>query len=107
MKNFKFNIDGKNYEVAIKNAQNGVVDIDVNGKSYTVEIEKEKPQVTPPAPAPQPQLIEPKMPTANKPNAPTGDQPHTTLKIYVASGQEVKKGDKLFTMESNFRRNIH
>ena len=101
MKNFKFNIDGKNYEVAIKNAQNGVVDIDVNGKNYTVEIEKEKPQVTPPAPAPQPQLIEQKAPTANKPKAPTGDQPHTILKIYVASGQEVKKGDKLFTMESN------
>ncbi|MBR5433976.1 MAG: hypothetical protein IK117_06040 [Bacteroidales bacterium] len=101
MKAFKFNIEGKSYDVAIENAKNGVVDIQVNGKNFTVEIEKEKPKVTPPAPAPRPQLIEPKAPSAGKPTIPSGDQPHTIMKIYVTSGQEVKKGDKLFTMESD------
>ena len=99
MKTFKFNIQGKSYEVAINKAQNGVVDMDVNGKNFVVEIEKEKPAVTPPAPAPRPQLIESKPTPVQK--APTGDQPVTIMKTYVTSGQLVKKGDKLFSMESN------
>lgn len=99
MKTFKFNIQGKSYEVAINKAQNGVVDMDVNGKNFVVEIEKEKPAVTPPDPAPRPQLIENKPTPVQK--APTGDQPVTIMKTYVTSGQMVKKGDKLFSMESN------
>lgn len=98
MKTFKFNIQGKSYDVAINNAKNGVVDVDVNGKNFVVEIEKEKPVVTPPAPAPRPQLVEPKHTPA--PKQQSGDQPLTTLKVYVSTGQTVKQGDKLFTMES-------
>ena len=99
MKSYKFNIEGKGYEVTINKAQNGVVDINVNDKNFVVEIEKEKPVVTPPAPTPQPQLVEQK-PTA-KPKVSNDGQPLTIMKIYVATGQTVKKGDKLFTMISD------
>ncbi len=99
MKTFKFNIQGKPYEVAINNVQNGIVDVDVNGKNFVVELEKEKVVVTPPAQTEKPQLVEPK--STQKPMVPTQGQPHTIMKIFVTSGQFVKQGDKLFTMESN------
>ena len=98
MKNFTFTINGNPYDVAINDIQNGKVDMDVNGKNFTIEIERKKPVVTPPTPQEKPKLIEEKAP-APKPTI-SGDQPLTTLKVYVASGQTVKKGDKLFTMES-------
>ena len=99
MKKFKFNIEGKAYEVTINKAQNGVVDINVNDKNFVVEIEKGKPVVTPPAPAPRPQLIEQKPAVTHKVS--TENQPLTIMKIYVTTGQTVKKGDKLFTMISD------
>jgi len=99
MKTFKFNIQGNPYEVTINSAKNGVVDVDVNGKNFSVEIEKEKPVVVVPKPAAQPQLVETK--PAAKPVAHKEGQPHTILKVFVKSGQMVKKGDKLFTMESD------
>lgn len=98
MKKFTFTINGNPYDVAINDIQNGKVDMDVNGKNFTIEIEREKPVVTPPTPQEKPKLIEPKAPAPKPTNS--GDQPLTTLKVYVASGQSVKKGDKLFTMES-------
>lgn len=99
MKSYKFNIGGKAYEVTINKVQNGVVDINVNDKNFVVEIEKEKPVVTPPTPAPRPQLIEQKPTVTHKVS--TENQPLTIMKIYVATGQTVKKGDKLFTMISD------
>lgn len=98
MKNFSFTINGNPYDVAINDVQNGKVDMEVNGKNFTIEIEREKPVVTPPIPQEKPKLVEQK-PTAPKPTI-SGDQPLTTLKVYVASGQTIKKGDKLFTLES-------
>lgn len=100
MKKFKFNIQGTPYEVAINKMQNGIVDMDVNGKNFTVEIEREKTVVTPPTPTEQPKLVEQKTTQISKPIQ-SGDQPLSIMKIYVESGQNVKKGDKLFSMESN------
>ncbi len=100
MKKFKFNIQGNPYEIAINKMQDGVVEMDVNGKNYTVEIERERTVVTPPVQTEKPKLVEQKPAVAKQPAAPTGDQPLTLMKVYVASGQKVKKGDKLFTMES-------
>lgn len=100
MKKFKFNIQGKPYEVAINTMQNGIVDMDVNGKNFTVEIERERTVVTPPVQTEKPKLIEPKSTTAVKPVI-AKDLPLSIMKVFVASGQTVKKGDKLFSMESN------
>lgn len=100
MKKFKFNIQGNPYEIAINKMQDGVVEMDVNGKNFTVEIERERTVVTPPVQTEKPKLIEQKPAVAKQPTAPTGDQPLTLMKVYVVSGQTVKKGDKLFTMES-------
>ena len=100
MKKFKFNIQGKPYEVAINTMQNGIVDMDVNGKNFTVEIEHEKTIVIPPIQTEKPKLVEQKNSTIAKPII-SKDQPLSIMKVYVASGQNVKKGDKLFTMESN------
>lgn len=99
MKKFKFTIQGNPYEVAINKVQDSVVDIDVNGKNFSVEIEHEKTVVTPPVQTEKPKLIEQKPVVAKQPVI-SGDQPVSIMKVYVASGQMVKKGDKLFTMES-------
>ncbi len=100
MKKFKFNIQGKPFEVAINTMQNGIVDMDVNGKNFTVEIERERTVVTPPVQTEKPKLVEQKNSTVAKPVI-SKDQPLSIMKVYVASGQNVKKGDKLFSMESN------
>ena len=37
MKNFKFIINGNNYEVNIKHVDNNFADVEVNGTTYSVE----------------------------------------------------------------------
>lgn len=101
MKKFKFNIQGNPYEIAINKMQDGVVEMDVNGKNFTVEIERERTVVTPPVQTEKPKLVEQKAAPVAKPQpVASGDQPISIMKVYVASGQVVKKGAKLFTMES-------
>ena len=41
MKNFKFTISGKTYEVEVKEVEGNIASIEVNGTPYTVEIHRE------------------------------------------------------------------
>ncbi len=41
MKNYKFTINGNQYEVEVKSFEENIAEIEVNGTSYTVELQKE------------------------------------------------------------------
>ena len=62
MKEFKFTIDGKQYNAAVNELEDNFAEVTLNGKTYKVELEKEEalqPQlyaVPPLLPLLQPQL---------------------------------------------------
>lgn len=113
MQEFKFKINGADYQCAVEEIEGGLTEVTVNGKKYLVETEKPaapapapKPAAAPAAPkaAPAP---EPKPAPAAKPAAApaAGVQvksplPGSVIKVNVSVGQAVKKGDTLLTLES-------
>ena len=110
MKEFAFKINGAEYKCAVEEIEAGKTKVTVNGKVYEVETEKAAPKVAPaakPVAAPAPQAA-PAAPKAEaKPAAApaAGVQvksplPGSVIKVLVAEGQAVKKGDTLLTLES-------
>ena len=109
MKNFKFKIDGKDYEAAVNELENNQVEVTVNGKAYTVELEKTEKKVqvsrpvarpaAPAAAAPAPAAAPKAAPTAGG-KVVTSPLPGSITKILVTPGQAVKQGDVLLIMES-------
>ena len=112
MKEFKFKINGAEYNCAVEELEAGKTNVTVNGKVYTVETEAPKKVETPapkaaPAPAPKPEAPAAPKEEAPKPAVPAagGVQvksplPGSVIKVLVSEGQAVKKGDTLLTLES-------
>ena len=111
MKEFAFKINGAEYKCAVEEIEAGKTKVTVNGKVYEVETEAPKaaPVAAKPAAAPAPKpAAAPAAPKAEaKPAAPAagGVQvksplPGSVIKVLVAEGQAVKKGDTLLTLES-------
>ncbi len=101
MKEFKFSIDGKSYEVSIEETGKNMATVDVNGKKYAVNIEKkEKPTFI--AAAPRQTASAPASASGAKsvPGTVSSPLPGSIIKIMVSVGQAVKRGDTLLTMES-------
>src|SRR5574344_1442945 len=108
MKEYKYTINGKKYEVAIKGIEDNIADITVNGEEYKVEMEKQaepekkKVVVRPAAPAPA-QSAAPasaagaKVNTANAIKAPL---PGVVTEIKVAVGDTVSAGDTVVVLEA-------
>ncbi len=116
MKEYKFKINGNEYNVAINGIEGKNADVTVNGVSYSVELENA------PAPAPAPAaapVAAPKAapaaqaaptpaaaPAAPKAAAPAGGKvvksplPGVILSIDVKEGQAVKRGQKLAVLEA-------
>ncbi|MFA8451072.1 MAG: biotin/lipoyl-containing protein [Bacteroidales bacterium] len=107
MKTFKFKIRGNDYEVEIKNFDNGTAELEVNGTPYQVEVEKsEKKSKTP-------ILVRSAVPTkkdahqikkssggggaATKVTAPL---PGNIMQVFVKAGDSVSKGDKILIYEA-------
>ena len=106
MKEFKFNIDGKNYEAQVAEQGNGVLAVTLNGSTYAVEVpamahHAAKPVVHAAAPA-----AAPAGKPAGKPAAApaagsiTAPLPGTIKQIVAAEGAKVKRGDTILTMEA-------
>jgi len=104
MKKFEFTIKGHKYEVLVKDFENSIANIEVNGTTYEVEIHKEvkinktpklirKAVVSKPGEATIPQ----KSSILTKVKAPL---PGSIFKLQVAEGDSVKKGDVLLIMEA-------
>lgn len=108
MKKFKFTIQGNKYDVELKNIEDNIAEVEVNGTSYTVEIDSQKKV------SKTPKLMRPKSyPSAESDKAKTAKPssakgtghikaplPGTVLEIKVKEGDQVKSGDNLMVMEA-------
>jgi biotin carboxyl carrier protein len=106
MKKFKFKIRGNSYDVEIKEIEDSIARIEVNGTEYEVEIEQKES-----TPSKTPKLVRSQVQTkrsdskikkkvssrATQVKAPL---PGNIFKILVKEGEEVKKGDKIMIMEA-------
>ena len=115
MKKFKFTVNGKEYEVEVKNYEGENAEVIVNGTQYNVTVQREEEEtptfVAPKRPAPKPDSA----PKTETPAAATpadgykslAPLPGTVMQIFVNVGDVVKRGDKLMMyeamkMENNF-----
>ena len=107
MKEYKYTINGKMYEVAVGDIEENIVSVTVNGEEYKVELEKQ----------PEPEKKKPVLgkPTAqaessdnepaakgpiNKNNAVKAPLPGVITDIKVAVGDEVQAGDTVVVLEA-------
>ncbi len=106
MKEYKFKINGNDYQVAINSIEGNIADVTVNGTPYKVEMEN-APAAAPvaaPAPAAAPTVAAP-APAA--PAAPAGagtdinsPLPGVIIEVSVKEGQAVKAGQKVAVLEA-------
>ena len=96
MKNFKFTINGNVYEVGVEAAENGKSNVTVNGKSYLVEVEADVMQAT----TVRRPLATPSAAAKGTSGVMKSPLPGKVLKVVVAEGQVVKRGDTLMVIES-------
>ncbi len=107
MKEYKYTIDGTQYNVAIEEASETTAKVVVNGTEYTVEWEKPKeekpvvkvkPATTKPAPAQAPTATPTQAPVSG--NAIKTPLPGVILDVKVSVGDTVKKGDTVVVLEA-------
>lgn len=105
MANFKYTIDGKEYNVEIGEVKENIAEVTVNGEAFTVEMEqKAEPEKK------KPVLGQPKAETAetettsaanvNTNNAIKAPLPGVVVEIKVAVGDEVQAGDTVVVLEA-------
>jgi glutaconyl-CoA/methylmalonyl-CoA decarboxylase subunit gamma len=108
MKEYKYTINGKKYEVTIGDIEENIANVKVNGEDYKVEMEKQqepekkkavvRPVTKPVAAAPAAsQNSASKINTANAIKAPL---PGVVTEIKVAVGNTVKSGDTVVVLEA-------
>ncbi|MBQ7237896.1 MAG: biotin/lipoyl-binding protein [Bacteroidales bacterium] len=107
MNSYKMKINGNDYEVAVKDVNGQNVEVEVNGKAFTVELaeapkaEKPKPVVARPAAAPSAPTAAPAArPAAGAAGATKSPLPGTVLSVNVTVGQSVKAGDVAIVLEA-------
>ena len=100
-------INGNDYEVAVKDVNGQNVEVEVNGKAFTVELaeapkaEKPQPVVARPAAAPSAPTAAPAArPAAGAAGATKSPLPGTVLSVNVTVGQSVKAGDVAIVLEA-------
>ena len=108
MKDYKFKIGGKEYNVTVNGINGNIADVTVNGASYSVEMENAPaapvqaaaPAAAAPAPAAAPaaHAAAPKPAGAGK--AVTSPLPGVIIEVSVKEGQAVKAGDKVAVLEA-------
>lgn len=107
MKQFKYTIAGKEYEVEIVdiNEETNVANVKVNGEEFEVGMEKpteetEKPKVTLGKPVAEEDDETTATANVNTANAIKAPLPGTITSINVKVGDEVKAGDTLLVLEA-------
>ena len=106
MKEFKYTIDGKEYNVVINSiGDDNVADITVNGEEYKVQMETpaepEKKKVELGKPVAESETEGAATPASfNASNAIKAPLPGTITSIEVTVGQEVKAGDTVLVLEA-------
>ena len=107
MKEYKYKINGKEYQVDINEIEDNKDRVEVNGKSYEVEMEKEAAPVVKPVAKPKPAPAPAAAPSAAAPVASSGKGtgvqsplPGVIIDIKVAVGDSVKRGDTILILEA-------
>ena len=105
MKEFKYTIDGKEYQVTIGDINNNVAEVTVNGQNFQVELEQqaepEKKKVVLGTPTQETSSEEVATPqNVNTANAVKAPLPGTIININVAVGDTVKTGDTVCVLEA-------
>lgn len=107
MKSYKMKINGNDYEVAVKDVNGQNVEVEVNGKAYSVELaeapkaEKAKPVIArPAAAAAAPSAAPAPRPAAGAAGATKSPLPGTVLSVNVTVGQSVKASDVAIVLEA-------
>ena len=93
MRNYKFKINGNEYDVEINSVEGNIADVTVNGASYKVEMD------TPVAPAAAPTPAAAPAP-ARAGKAVTSPLPGVIIEVSVKEGQVVKAGQKVAVIEA-------
>ncbi|MBP5560553.1 MAG: biotin/lipoyl-binding protein [Muribaculaceae bacterium] len=108
MKEYKYKINGHDYEVKVGDIENNIAHLEVNGVPYSVELEEEKvskPVIKRAAAESAPAAVAPK-PAAKPTAAADGDYviasplPGVIKEIYVKEGQQVKASDVVCILEA-------
>lgn len=105
MKKFSFTINGNQYDVEIKDVEDNIAEIEVNGTTYEVEVHREVKK------SKTPTLVRSEVPTkrqdskikknlSKSSNSITAPLPGNIIDIMVSEGDEVKKGQKLLIYEA-------
>ena len=105
MANFKYTIDGKEYNVEIGEVNENIANVTVNGEAFTVEMEqKAEPEKKKPVLGqPKAESTEGEVTSAanvNANNALKAPLPGVVTEIKVAVGDEVSAGDTLVVLEA-------
>jgi len=103
MKNFKFSIAGKKYDVSVLSLNGNTARIKVNDEDYVVEIERDiKPNKTPIVV--RSTVKEPEKEIEKKSGGPKTEikspLPGIVIKIFVKPGESVEKNQRLFSLEA-------
>jgi len=116
MRNFKFKINGHDYEVNIKNIDENLAELEVNGSPYTVEVDKslettKTPKLVRSVSVPSTDS-HPSVAKTSNPQEPKGaghiksPLPGVILDIYIKVGDRVKSGQKLLVLEAMKMENL-
>jgi glutaconyl-CoA/methylmalonyl-CoA decarboxylase subunit gamma len=105
MKKFKFTIRGNEYEVEIKDFEDDVAKIEVNGTKYEVEVHQEvKTTKTPTLVRPRVNVDRKdskiKKSVSNRASSLKAPLPGSIFKLLKQEGDEVKKGETIMIMEA-------
>ena len=107
MKTYQFKINGKEYQVAIGEAQGKMLSVNVNGADYQVELENAPAAAPVQTQAPAAATPAAVAPAAAPKPAPTGagekvnsPLPGVIVEVSVKEGQAVKAGQKVAVLEA-------
>ena len=108
MKEYKFKINGKEYNVAVNGVEGDKASVTVNGVSYDVELENGVPAAAPVQTVPQaavsaPQAAAPAAPATAAKGAGkdiVSPLPGVIISVDVKEGQAVKRGQKVAVIEA-------
>jgi len=105
MKQYKFTINGKEYNVSVGEAEGKILPVNVNGADYEVELEN-APAAAPAAPKAAATAPAQEAPKAAAAPAPAGGKviksplPGIIISVDVKEGQAVKRGQKVAVIEA-------
>ncbi|MGE0078261.1 MAG: acetyl-CoA carboxylase biotin carboxyl carrier protein subunit [Bacteroidales bacterium] len=109
MKDFKFKINGNEYNVHIANVEGNIADVEVNGTPYKVEVDKElkqtktprlvRPDVVPATDA-HPSVAKTASPGTATSGSIKSPLPGVILDVHIKPGDTIKVGQRLIVLEA-------